>query len=594
MALYRDYRPSDFQQVIGQQEVVDALKASLEAGAMNHAILLSGSHGIGKTTLARLIAQSLTCQKAPTSEPCGTCPSCLAFAAGNHPDLLEMDAASNRGVDDARAIRERLTVAPMMGHGTVLIIDEAHMLTREAQNALLKSLEEPPPGVYFIFATTAPDKLLSTIRSRCSQYLLTAPDLAHLRQAVESVIEKAGIECDSEAVEALCLAAAGSYRDALTLLDQAQSGMEGAITAERIRSISGLPGLQVWKDICLAVASGDGDQAMQRIDQLTDSGFELRSALSELEDFLRLVLYAQAGSSLLNLQVGTEQQQAAREVGEALSEEALWQIIEGIEAAYQSSVYGGSVALALESRIVKASGPSRTAPSKPAEPKAQQSPEGALKPVPVQPDPEPASAPETAPAPLQEPLKTPEASPPSERPAVAPAKKDPAPSGEEEQEDSMASMLQPEEEQAAPQAAEKAAPAETLISEPLPGPAVAAVAFPLLRLAMRGAHQDQYLALRSGWARYDEGRLIVQLESKLGSEENKAAEKLLARMVNGSCRIMSRPKPKPQATKRKSEVVPSTDRGALLANMGLVPLEGERRSDQQSTSQDELGLGSDS
>ena len=252
------------------------------------------------------------------------------------------------------------------------------------------------------------------------------------------------------------------------------------------------------------------------------------------------------------------------------------------------------MALALESRIVKASGPSRTASSKPAEPKAQQPPEGALTTAPVKPDPEPTSAPESAAAPPHEPLKAPQASPPSESAAVAPAKKDPAPSGEEEQEDSMASMLQPEEEQAAPQAAGKTASTEALISEPLPGPAVAAVAFPLLRLAMRGAHQDQYLALRSGWARYDEGRLIVQLESKLGSEENKAAEKLLARMVNGSCRIMSRPKPKPQATKRKSEVVPSTDRGALLANMGLVPLEGERRSDQQSAGQDELGLGSDS
>lgn len=551
MALYRQYRPNSFDLVVGQEAAVEALRGSLEKGKLGHASLLSGPHGIGKTTLARLVAQCLTCTQAPTSNPCGQCQSCQAFAAGNHPDLLEMDAASNRGVDDARAIRERLTITPMLSENTVLIIDEAHMLTREAQNALLKTLEEPPPGVFFIFATTAPDKLLSTIRSRCQHYMLRPPTGSDLQSALERVVAAEKIDSDPEALQAICSAAAGSYRDALSLLDQAAAG-GGKITAEGVRRASGLPGLEAWERMCLAIARGDAASAMKVIQELSSQGFDLRAALSDLERFLRIVLYTQAGALPDSLGASESEQAAARQVAQEMGADPLWQLIEGVESAYQTAAFGGSAALAVEASVAKAaaweSGGRPQPKSEQPAPKPSPEPETDPEPEPTpDPDPEPETAPDPEPDP--EPAPEPEAGTKAERP----------------QEAGIASE-------------DNAQPLE------LPGPAVAAAAFPLLKLALRTHYPEQYLALRNAWGRYDDKRMMVQVDKPLDKASTEQALAVLRRMVDGSVRIASRersPEKSKKGCRGPSKVKPADDRGSLLASMGLTPLEGERRSEQE-------------
>lgn len=589
MALYRDYRPQVFEDVIGQDEAVTSLQASLESGKLGHAVVFSGPHGVGKTTLARLVAQCLCCEKAPTSSPCGECPSCKAFLSSNHPDLLEMDAASNRGVDDARAIRERLAVAPMLSSATVLIIDEAHMLTREAQNALLKTLEEPPPGVYFLFATTAADKLLNTIRSRCQQYLLRTPTQAQLRESLEKVAKAEGIEYDSEAIDAICEAAAGSYRDGLSLLDQAWSSSQGKLSADQVRRSSGIPGPDTWQSICEAVADGDAGRAMASIATLTTQGFDMKSSLGELERFLRLVLYAQSGGIPETLRATPHTSQAAEEVASRLPAHSLWTIISGIESAYQSAAFGGSAALAIENTLSQAAAQSGSSPPKQqaggeppkaAEPPAQ-APRGQAggnnpadraptdhaadseigEQTDSDPDPTPAADPQTgegaAEAPeLKEQLEQSEQAPPEES--------------------------KPDESQATSidQTAE------------LPGPAVAAAAFPLLRLALRTHYPEHYLVMRTAWARYDDKRLVLQMESPLNKQQSAETLSVIRRMVDGSVRITSRQREevkKGRPAGSGSKVKPAADRGSLLASMGLIPLEGERRSEQEGLSQDQFG-----
>ena len=549
MALYSKYRPDSFDLVIGQDAAVEVLKASLQAGKLSHACLLSGPHGIGKTTLARLIAQCLTCSEAPTSSPCGVCPGCLAFSEGNHPDLLEMDAASNRGVDDAKAIRNRLTVSPMLSDKTVLIIDEAQMLTREAQNALLKTLEEPPEGVYFIFATTAPDKLLPTIRSRCQHYMLRKPSSADLSSSLERVILAENFQCGPEAVQAICSAADGSYRDALSLLEQAASGSDGQITLQAVHDSSGMAGTEVWHKMCQAVAEGQEQIAMAIVEDLAASGMDLRSTLSELERFLRLILYSQAGAMPESLGVSDQEREAASQVAELISSQALWILVDGIESAYQVAAFGGSAALALESSLAQAA----ITRDRRVVREADQS---------AEPEPKPKLAAEP-------------------EPAVETTEPDPDPK--------LAADPEPEQLKSEQNSAEL--PAIEIDTE-LPGPAVAAAAFPLLKLALRTHYPEQYLVLRTAWGRYDDKRLIVQIETPLSKEASDQALSVLRRMVEGSVRLAARKSKSvqsPAGRKGESKVKPSDDREALLASMGLTPLEGERRSEQEKASQGQFG-----
>ncbi len=220
-SLYRRHRPGSFAEVVGQQHVVRTLRNAVEQDKVHHAYLFVGSRGTGKTSMAKILARSLNCERGgPTVTPCGECESCVTIAAGTSIDVIEMDAASNRSVDDVRDLRERVAYAPAGGHWKVYILDEAHMLTKEAWNAFLKTLEEPPPNTVFVLATTESHKVMATIADRCQRFDFQRPSLEQISEVLTRVAAAESIEVEEGAVAMIARSASGSFRDALGTLDQ--------------------------------------------------------------------------------------------------------------------------------------------------------------------------------------------------------------------------------------------------------------------------------------------------------------------------------------------------------------------------------------
>jgi len=290
LALYRKYRPGQFSDVIGQEHVTTPLSRALDSDRIHHAYLFTGPRGCGKTSSARIMARSMNCEQGPTSNPCGVCQSCTDLAP-NGPgsiDVIEIDAATYRGIDDAKELRERAVYAPVNARFKVYIIDEAHQLTRDAFNVLLKLVEEPPPHLRFIFATTEPDKIIPTLRSRTHHYPFRLVSAKTLAQHMALMCEREGIAADPAALALVARAGAGSVRDAQSVLGQviAGSGPEGVTYADTVAQL-GFTDESLLSQVVVAIASGDGAALFTLIEQVVTSGHEPRRFANDLLDHLR-------------------------------------------------------------------------------------------------------------------------------------------------------------------------------------------------------------------------------------------------------------------------------------------------------------------
>ena len=290
LALYRKYRPGQFSDVIGQEHDTAPLSRALDSDRIHHAYLFTGPRGCGKTSSARIMARSMNCEQGPTSNPCGVCQSCIDLAP-NGPgsiDVIEIDAATYRGIDDAKELRERAVYAPVHARFKVYIIDEAHQLTRDAFNVLLKLVEEPPPHLRFIFATTEPDKIIPTLRSRTHHYPFRLVSAKTLAQHMALMCEREGIAADPAALALVARAGAGSVRDAQSVLGQviAGSGPEGVTYADTVAQL-GFTDETLLSQVVVAIANGDGASLFTLIEQVVTSGHEPRRFANDLLDHLR-------------------------------------------------------------------------------------------------------------------------------------------------------------------------------------------------------------------------------------------------------------------------------------------------------------------
>ncbi len=373
-SLYRRHRPGSFDEVVGQQHVVRTLRNAVEQDKVHHAYLFVGSRGTGKTSMAKILARSLNCERGgPTVDPCGECESCLTIAAGTSIDVIEMDAASNRSVDDVRDLRERVAYAPAGGRWKVYILDEAHMLTKEAWNAFLKTLEEPPPSTVFVLATTESHKVMATIADRCQRFDFQRPSLEQISEVLHRVAAAEGIEVDQGAVATIARSASGSFRDALGTLDQLVAyggggtfGGEGeyggsksaAIKLEDVLELLGAADAELLFGAVDAVIAEDPKAVLLGVEEMARSGRDPSQFARDLLAHLRHLLVTQTIGEVPNTFVVTATDESRLTAqAQAIGAATLVRTIDELSTALTAVREGDDARMAVEIALLKAARP---------------------------------------------------------------------------------------------------------------------------------------------------------------------------------------------------------------------------------------------
>src|SRR4051794_19305581 len=358
-SLYRRHRPQSFAEVVGQEHIVRTLSNAVEKGRVHHAYLFVGSRGTGKTSMAKILARSLNCVNGPTLTPCGECESCQTIAAGTSLDVMEMDAASNRSVDDIRELRDRVGFAPAAGRWKVYILDEAHMLTKEAWNAFLKTLEEPPPNTVFVLATTEPQKVMATIVDRCQRFDFQRPSLEQIAEVVKRVAAAESIQIEEGAVALISRSATGSFRDALGTLDQLVSFGGDSVTTDQVVELLGAADAEILFDTTDALATGDAKAALESVERLSRSGRDPGQFARDLIAHLRQLLVARAtGQVPESFTVTVAQPERLAEQAKNVDDAKLVGAIDALSAAVAAMREGDDPRLTLEVALLKVSTPS--------------------------------------------------------------------------------------------------------------------------------------------------------------------------------------------------------------------------------------------
>ncbi|MBE3557775.1 MAG: DNA polymerase III subunit gamma/tau [Ktedonobacteraceae bacterium] len=305
-SLYRKWRSQTFSELVGQEAVVHTLKNALSSGKLAHAYLFTGPRGTGKTSMARLLAKTINCANPQNGEPCNECQQCREITAGNSFNVIEIDAASNRGIDSIRELREKVMMPPSTGRYKVYILDEAHMLTVEAFNALLKTLEEPPPHAIFVMATTDVHKMLPTVLSRCQRFDFKRFSMRQLVAHLNFVAQQEQITLEGGAAELIARAAAGGMRDALSLLDQAVAYSGERVTLAQVQAMLGVADPRAIQKLILSIAHLDSATGLHLIHELSEAGADLRQVNSQLAEYCRAMMLAQAGANIAEILDSTE------------------------------------------------------------------------------------------------------------------------------------------------------------------------------------------------------------------------------------------------------------------------------------------------